>query len=124
MFGVSRRLFATVGAAATILMLTTSAVAAADPDSLTSAHANDSSTGAAVTLGSMSHLGSGGAGRAGLQLHGGGLHLPATDTEPGPLDARAPASGVGVLQATWAWVVVFVVGVLASLRYMARRSRL
>lgn len=122
MFGVSRRLFATIGAAATILVLTTSAVAAADPDSLRSGHTNASSTDAAVMLGAISHLGSGHARPVQLQLHGGGLHLPATDTEPGPLDARAPASGLGFPLAMW--VVVFALGVLASHKYLARRSRL
>jgi hypothetical protein len=122
MFGVSRRLVATFGAAATILMLTTSAVAAADPESMTSAHANGSSAGAAVALGARSHLGSGGTGPARLQLHGSGLHLPATDTEAGQPDIGAPASGVDVAPSTW--VVVFVVGILVSLRYLARRSRL
>jgi acetyl esterase/lipase len=122
MFGVSRRLIATFGAAATILVLTTSAVAAADPQSMTSAHMNGSSTGAVVALGARSHLGSGDAGPARLQFHGGGLHLPATDTEAAPLHTGAQASGVGVTLATW--IVVFVVGVLASLKYLARRSRL
>jgi hypothetical protein len=120
MFGVSRRLFATVGALATILVLTTSVVSAADPDSLTSARANDSAAGASATLGAKSHRVSDD-GRLDLQ-HGGGLQPPATDVEAWPLDAHAPASGLAVALATW--VLVFVAGVLASLRYMARRSRL
>jgi hypothetical protein len=112
-------LVATVGAAATILMLTTSAVAAADPDALTSARANGSSTSPSVTLGARSNHSD----DVRLQLqHGGGLQLPATDVESGPLAAAAPVPGVGVALATW--VLVFVAGVLASLRYMTRRSRL
>ena len=121
MFGVSRRLFATVGTVVTVLMLTTSAVSAADPDSLTSARANGSSTGAPVTLGARSHI-SRDAGPARLRLeHGGGLQPPATDVEAGPLDASAPTSGIAVALATW--FLVFAAGVLASLRYMARRAR-
>jgi len=119
MLGVSRRLVATIGAAATILMLMTSTVAAADPDSLASARANGSSTGAAVTLGARSHD----AGPARLRLdHGGGLKPPATDIELAPIAVDAPASAIGLALTTW--VLVFAAGVLASLRYMARRSRL
>lgn len=119
MFGVSRRLVSTLVAAATITVLTTSAVSAADPDSLNSARANVSSSGASVTLGARSHD----AGSARLRLdHGGGLKPPATDVEAGPLEAQTPAAGLGIALATW--VLVFAAGVLASLRYMTRRSRL
>lgn len=120
MIGVSRRLVAMVGAGATILLLTTSTVSAADPDALTSARANGSSAGASVTLGAKSD----GAGPARVRLeHGGGLQgPPATDVEAGPFAADAPASGVSV--ALGAWVLVFVAGALASLRFMTRRSRL
>jgi hypothetical protein len=118
MFGVSRRLVATVGAAATILVLSTSTVAAADPDASTAARANGSSTGASVTLGAKFNVARPGR----LQLdHGGGLQPPATDVESPSLDVGVPVSGVGVALATW--ILVFVAGVLASLRYMARRSR-
>ena len=119
MIGVSRRFIATVGAAATILMLTTSTVSAADPDALTSARANGSSAGASITLGAKSDA----TGPARVRLeHGGGLQPPATDVEAGPFAANAPASGVSV--ALGAWVLVFVAGALASLRFMTRRSRL
>jgi hypothetical protein len=112
-------LVATIGAAATILMLATSTVAAADPDSFATARANDSSTGTAVTLGIRSHD----AGPARMRLdHGGGLKPPATDIELSPIAVAAPASGIGLALTTW--VLVFAAGVLASLRYMARRSRL
>jgi hypothetical protein len=119
MLGVSRRLVATVGAAATILMLTTSVVAAADPDSLVSARANGSPTSAAVVLGLRAQD----AGPVRMRLdHGGGLKPPATDIELAPITVGVPASGIGIALTTW--VLVFVAGVLASLRYMARRSRL
>jgi len=112
MFGVSRRVSAAIGAAATILVLSTSAVAAADPDSST-ARANGS-------LGVKSDH----AAPARPHLdHGGGLQgPPATDVESAPLGAAAPASGLGVALALWA--LVFAGGVLASLRYMKQRSRL
>jgi hypothetical protein len=119
MFGVSRRLYATVGAAATILVLTTGSVAGADPDSLTSARANGSSTVASVALGAKSDV----VRAARLRLdHGGGLQPPATDVESPTLDVAVPATGLGVALATW--FLVFVGGVLASLRYLTRRSRL
>jgi hypothetical protein len=119
MLGVSRRLVATVGAAATILMFSTSVVAAADPDSLASARANGSSTSATVMLGARTQD----ARPARLRLdHGGGLKPPATDIELAPVAVGAPASGIGLALTTWA--LVFAAGVLASLRYMARRSRL
>jgi hypothetical protein len=112
-------LVATVGAAATILVLATSTVAAADPDSSASARANGSSAGAAVTLGARSQD----ARPARLRLdHGGGLKPPATDIEIAPIATAAPASGIGLALATW--VLVFAASVLASLRFMARRSRL
>lgn len=117
MIGVSRRTFATLVAAATIFVLSTGAVAAADPDSRASAR--DGSSGASVTLGAKSDVVR--PGRVQLD-HGGGLQLPATDVESAPLNAGAPASDVGVALATW--VLVFIAGVLASLRYMMRRSRL
>jgi hypothetical protein len=119
MLGVSRRLVATVGAAATILMLTTSVVAAADPDSLASARGNGSPTAATVTLGVRAHD----AGPVRMRLdHGGGLKPPATDVELAPIAVGAPVSGIGVALTTW--VLVFAAGVVASLRYLARRSRL
>jgi hypothetical protein len=121
MFRVSRRSLATFGLLATILLASPGVVAAAAPDSSTSARASGSATGAAVMLGAMSHLDAGHARPVG-QLHGGGLKPPATDVAPGPLAAGAPVSGVGLPLA--AWVMVLVVGVLASLRYTARRSRL
>jgi hypothetical protein len=118
MLGVSRRLVATVGAAATILMLTTCVVAAADPDSLASARGNSSPT-ATVTLGVRAHD----AGPVRMRLdHGGGLKPPATDIELAPIAVGAPVSGIGIALTTW--VLIFAAGVLASLRYMARRSRL
>jgi hypothetical protein len=118
MLGVSRRLVATVGAAATILMLTTSVVAAADPDSFASARANGSSAGA-VTLGARSQD----ARPARLRLdHGGGLKPPATDIELAPIAVDGRASGIGLALTTW--VLVFAASVVASLRWMARRSRL
>lgn len=120
MFRVSRRLFATIGAVAIILVLMTSGVSASDPDSSTSARAHGSSAGASLTLGAKSYRVSD-RGRMDLE-HGGGLKPPATDVEAGLLDAPASASGVGLALATW--VLVFVAGALASLRYMARRSRL
>ena len=108
---------AAIGAAATILVLSTSAVAAADPDSST-ARANGSH-GAPATLGIKSDH----AAPSRVHLdHGGGLQPPATDVESAPLGAGAPASGVGVALALW--VLVFAGGVLASLRYMKQRSRL
>jgi hypothetical protein len=112
-------LIATVVAAATILVLSSGAVAAADPDSSTSARANGASAGATVTLGARSHS----AGTTRLRLdHGGGLKPPATDIEIAPVAVGGPASGVGLALASW--VLVFVASVLASLRFMARRSRL
>jgi hypothetical protein len=106
---VSRRLVATVVAAATILMLTTSAVAAADPDSVRSS----------ASLGARSHLAE--HGRLQLQ-HGGGLQPPPTDVEAASLPMTPIGSGGGALQGTW--ILVFVGGALASLRYMTRRARL
>ena len=117
MIGVSRRTFATLVAAATIFVLSTGAVAAADPDSRASA--GDGSSGASVTLGAKSDLVR--PGRVQLD-HGGGLHLPATDVESAPLTGGATASDVGV--ALGIWVLVFLAGALASLGYMTRRSRL
>ena len=106
---VSRRLAATVGAAATILMLTTSAVAAADPDSVRSS----------ATLGARSNV----ADHGRLQLqHGGGLQPPATDVEAASLPTTSIGSGGGAVQGTW--ILVFIGGALASLRYMTRRARL
>jgi hypothetical protein len=108
---------AAIGAAATILVLSTGAVAAADPDSST-ARANGAAD-ANATLGIRSDH----AAPSRPQLdHGGGLQLPATDVESAPLGVDAPASGVGLGLATW--ILVFVGGVLASLRYMKQRPRL
>ena len=118
MFGVSRRVSAAIGAAATILVLSTSAVAAADPDSAT-ARANGSPAGVPATLGIKSDHAA--PSRPHLD-HGGGLQPPATDVEATPLRAGAPASGVGVALALW--FLVFAGGVLASLKYMTRRARL
>jgi hypothetical protein len=106
---VSRRVPATIVAAATILMLTTSAVSAADPDSARPS----------VALGARSHASD--HGRLQLQ-HGGGLKPPATDVEAAPLPAASPVSGAGSVQ--MGWVLVFVAGALGSLRYMTRRARL
>ncbi len=109
MFGVSRRIVATLVAAATILLLMTSAVSAADPDSVRPS----------VALGAPSHAAA--HGRVLLQ-HGGGLKPPATDVEAAPLASTSPVSGPGAVEVTW--VLVFVGGALASLRYMTRRARL
>ena len=119
MFGVSRRLSATLAAVATSLVLTTGAVSAADPDTVRSARANASSTGGSVLLGAKSHRVSDG--RVDLD-HGGGLQLPATDIEPEAAVGLTPASNLRVALATW--ILVFAAGALASLKYMARRSRL
>jgi hypothetical protein len=106
---VSRRVAATILATATILVLTTSAVSAADPDSV---HPS-------VALGARSHVSD----HSKLQLqHGGGLKPPATDVEAGPLRTAPPVSDAGWVQ--MGWVLVFVAGALASLRYMTRRARL
>jgi len=106
---VSRRLAAAITTAATILMLTTSAVAAADPDSVRSS----------ATLGARSHAAE--HGRLQLQ-HGGGLQPPATDIEAAPLPTTVVGSAGGTMALTW--ILVFVGGALASLRYMTRRGRL
>ena len=110
-------MFAAIGAAATILVLSTTAVAAADPDSLAAG-----ATGSAdvhATLGIKSDHAA--PSRPHLD-HGGGLQPPATDVESAPLGVGTPASGVGVAMLLWA--LVFAGGVLASLRYMKQRSRL
>ncbi len=110
MLGVSRRVAGTLVAAATILLLMTSAVSAADPDS----------TRTSVALGARVHAAD--HGRVQLQ-HGGGLKPPATDVEAAaPLVNASPASGAGVVGVTW--VLVFAGGALGSLRYMTRRARL
>lgn len=109
MFGVSRRIVATLVAAATILLLMTSAVSAADPDSGRPSSA----------LGARSHI----ADHSKAQLqHGGGLKPPATDVEAAPLLNASPVSGAGAVDVTW--ILVFVGGALASIRYMTRRARL
>ncbi len=110
MLGVSRRVVGTLVAAATILLLMTSAVSAADPDS----------TRPSVAFGARVHASD----HARVQLqHGGGLKPPATDVEAAaPLFTASPASGAGAVEVTW--VLVFAGGALASLRYMTRRARL
>jgi hypothetical protein len=105
---ISRRIAATVVATATILLLMTSAVSAADPDSVRPSAA----------LGARAHASD--HGRVLLQ-HGGGLKPPATDVEAAPLLSASPLSGSGAVEMTW--VLVFVAGALASLRYVTRRAR-
>ena len=105
---VSRRVAASIVAATTVLILTTSAVSAADPDSLRPS----------IALGARSHVSD--HGRLQLQ-HGGGLKPPATDVEAAVLTA-SPVSGAGSVQ--MGWVFVFVAGALVSLRYLTRRARL
>ena len=109
MSGISRRIVATLITTATILLLMTSAVSAADPDS----------NRPSAALGARTHTSD--HGRVQLQ-HGGGLKPPATDVEAAPLLSAPPASGASGVQASW--VLVFVLGVLASLRYLTRRARL
>jgi hypothetical protein len=110
MRGVSRRVVGTLVAAATVLLLMTSAVSAADPDS----------TRPSAALGARGHASD----HARVQLqHGGGLKPPATDIEVAvPLFSASPSSGMGAVDVTW--VLVFAGGALASLRYMTRRARL
>jgi hypothetical protein len=110
MRGVSRRVVGTLVAAATVLLLMTSAVSAADPDS----------TRASAVLGARGHASD----HARVQLqHGGGLKPPATDIEAAvPLFSAYPSTGSGAVDVTW--VLVFAAGALASLRYMTRRARL
>ena len=109
MLGVSRRVVGTLVAAATILLLMTSAVSAADPDS----------TRPSVALGARVHASD--HGRVQLE-HGAGLKPPATDVEAAPFLSVSPASDAGAVQVTW--ILVFALSVVASLRYMTRRSRL
>ena len=109
MFGVSRRIIATLVAAATILVLMTSAVSAADPDSVRPS----------VALGARAHASD----HSRVQLqHGAGLKPPATDVEAAPQLSASPVSGAGTVDVTW--VLVFVGGALASLKFMTRRARL
>ena len=119
MLGVSRRLVATVGAAATILMLTTTVVAAADPvlrpppARTVRPPAPPSYSGLKRTTRDRSGCGS-------TTVED--SKPPATDIELAPIAAASPVSGIGIALTTW--VLVFAAGVLASLRYLARRSRL
>ena len=109
MFGVSRRIARTLVATTTVLVLMTSTVSAADPDSVRPS----------ATLGARAHASD--HGRVLLQ-HGGGLKPPATDVEAAPLWSVSPVSGTGTVEMTW--VLVFLAGALASLRYITRRARL
>jgi hypothetical protein len=121
MFRVSRRSIVIVSALATVLLAGPGGAAAAEPGPPTSAHTVPAGRGVDVTLGAASHPDSGHVRPAGLQLHGSGLHPPATDTAPTPLDTGDPAMHVGLSPSTW--MLLFVASLLGSLRYVERRLR-